>query len=588
MQLQDFGAIIQNLNKQLEQDPENIELLLKLAEVHLKVEGDDYYNSVIVLDKILELDPVNFPANRIRGLIYKEQDNTEKARECFKTILDTYSQIRHTPEYLETCFDYAETLEMEDSDEEALNIYEDLLKQNPDNIAVLFKLAHIYSAEARTKEAIDMYKQILEIDPENDAALNSLSELYEKTDKGLYHLTRAEMAFNEGNINKAIAEYKKVIPHLQEAQAECEIYKKMAMAYSLLEDYNQALDQYNLAIDLNEEDYEIYKGLGKLYIDLEEIDTAIECFMKAVELQSQDYSLFVDLAECYMDLEKYPEAVRELEIVKKHKPDDLEIRCAIAEAYIHIRDLYHAGEELDYVLAREPENTIAIGLMVDLNAEKENYEKAKEWAEKLGKLLPTSAYSARKLAECYEPLGEKYLAAYNYGLAFELQKEYGLAIDQYEQAVALKPDNAELIMKIGDLYSSLDEKYVGIEYYERAAEAEPNNPLPLEKLGKFYMGNNDYDRAMDVYSRLVEIDTRNSEACYNLAKLYERSNYNEDALQAYEKLLQIAPNSTKSDEVKKKVLKLRKKLGLEIEEEGEEFYDADMTLFEKIVNYFKR
>ncbi|MEW5820139.1 MAG: tetratricopeptide repeat protein [Cyanobacteriota bacterium] len=591
MQLQDFSPAIDKLKAQLENDPDNIELLLQLAELYLKTEGDDYYNSVIILDRILELDPVNYAANRIRGLIYKELDNEEDALKCFETILKNYEHAKSHPEIKEIRFDYAETLENLERDEEALALFEQLLNENSKDIAVLFKLAHLYTVSEEYDKAISKYKFIMEIDPENEAALAQLVDLYEEIDKIQYHKMRAELFMKEGLVNKAIGEHKKLIPLLENPEDECAIHIKIANCYYAVDDYSHSLDEYNLALDLDSDNFEIYKGMGRVYFETEDYEEAIENFEKALTLNELGYDIHMDLADCYIELENYPEAIRELEIVKKHNPANLEVRCGLSEGYIAIRDLYKAKEELDFVLAREPENTRALGAMVDLNLEKEDYKAALEFSKSIVKLIPNSAFAARKLAEAYEALDDKYNAHYNFGLAYELKSEYGMAIDEYQAALEVNEKNAELLMKIGDLYILMGEKYIGIEYYENAADAEEDNAIPLKKLADFYLENNELDRATEAFARLVEIDKRNHEAVYNLAMLYEKQKYNEDALEAYEKFIQLAPNSTKADVVNKKIRKLKKKLGHEVEEDFEgdpDEYVDDRTVVQRLFDFFKR
>lgn len=595
MQLQDFGPAIESLKRQLEQDPENIQLLLQLTDLYLKVEGDEYYNSVLTLDKILQLDPTNFAANRIRGLIYKEHDNPEEALKCFALLLETYANLRSHPEYHEVRFDYAELLEQLDKDEEALQLFEQLYSENPKDISVLFKIAHYYTLLERYDEAVSSYKKIIDINPDNEAALSQLVELYENVDKKLYHTTKAELSIKENNFSRAIAEYRKLLPFVAEPEEECKVHIDIASSYLKLEDYERALDEYNIALDISPKNIEAYKGLGRAYYESEDFESAIESFETVLNLNDEEYDVHIDLADCYIELEKYPEAVRELESVKKHIPDDMEVRCGLAEGYITLRDLYKAKEELDFVLAREPENTRALGSLVDLYLEKEDYEAALEASKKIVKIIPNSAFSARKMAEAYHSLGDKYNASYNYALSYELQSEYGMAIDEYQGALELKPDSSELMMKIGDLYIIMGEKFIGIEYYENAAEVDETNVVPLIKLASFYQDNGDLDRATDAYSKIVALDKKNSDAIYMLAALYEKQKYNEDALETYKKFLELAPTSTKADIVKKKVEKLEKKLGRnnredDIEDENAEYeeYVDDRTVLQRLVDLFKR
>lgn len=587
MQLQDYSIPIEKLKKELENNPDNIDLLLKLTDLYLKSEGDNYYNSVITLDKILSLDPLHLPANRIRGLIYKEMDNPVKAIECFKTILDAYANAADHPEYLSVLFDYADLLEQVDREEEAIEIFKQLLQRNPKDLSYLFKLAHLYVLVDRNEDSIEVYQSILEIDPENEVALAHLVDLYEKVDKKLYYTTRAELAMKEGSLNRAVGEYKKLFNICIEPEEIAEVHKKLAQLYYIQKEYNKSLDEYNLAFDILSHDYDLLKGMGKVYFEMEEYEIALENFQQALDYNDKDYTIFIDLAECYLELEKYPEALKELETVKMFIPDDMDIRCALAESYIHIRNYYKAQEELDYVLAREPENTRALGCIVDLNLEKEDYNKALEISMKLVKLKPNSPFSARKMAEAYKALGDDYNAHYNLGLSYELQSEHGMATDEFLHALEFQPDNADLLLKIADLYILMDEKFVGMEYYEKAAEADPTNTVVLKKLADFYISHEELDRAIEAYMAIVEVNNKDSEAYYNIASLYEKQKYLEDALETYYKFIELAPNNNKSDAVRKKIASLEKKLGKNVSVSVDDDEMEEMTLFEKIVSLFK-
>lgn len=588
LQLQEYGPAIDQLKKQLEKDPDNIELLAKLVELYLKVEGDDYYNSVITLDKILEIDPTNLFANRVRALIYQDQDNYEKALECYKVIVDNFAYANNHPDYMEIKFDYAETLEHVDREEEALEIYETLYQQNPQAIPTLFKLAHVYELLDRPDDAILKYNEILKLDPENIPAHNQLIELYEETDKKLYYLTKAEMAEKEDDYDRAISNYKKLLGEAEAPEEVISARKKIANIYFTQNKLDKALDEYNLALNEDPEDSDIYKGLGKVFFEQDEFDACIENFLKVTQLNPQDFDAYVYLAECYTENKDYANALKELEVAVRLKPENLDIHCAIADACISLRDLYRAKQELDFVKARETKNTRALGLIVDLKLEQENFEEALASAKELVTLLPNSVYSARKLGEVYRAMDDPYNASYNFGLAYEIQGEYGMAIDEYAQAYELDKSNAELLMKIGDLYMSLDETYIGIEYYENATDVDPSNIVALTKLAQFYMNKEEYEKAMEVYSRLTEVDKRNPEAFFNLAKLYEKQKYYEDALETYRKFLDIAPTSAKVGAVKRKIASIEKKLHGSTTIVDADLADSDneKTILQRLIGLF--
>lgn len=593
MQLQDYRLPIKKLNQQLESDPNNVQILLQLAELYLKSEDENYINAVVTLDKILELQPENLPANKIRSLIYKEEDNYEKAADCLKIILDTYNNAKDHPLYLETLFDYADILECLDKHEEAFPIYQELISFKPHDLAILFKMAHLYEILEKFTESINTYNKILELEPDNEVALSQLINLYETVDKKLYYQKKAELSVKEKNFNRAISEYKKMMSETSSSDDNNYIHKRIAEVYLFQEDYNHALDEYNLALDCIEDDDEAYRGMGRVYLEIAEFENALEFFNKAMSLNKKDPTIYIELAETYIELQKYPEAIGVLKVANQYRPDDINVKCSIAESYIAIGDNYNAKNEIDQVLTMDENNTRALGALIDLYLSQEHYEMALEISKKLVQIIPKSPFSSRKMAEVYELLKDDYHAHFNYALAYELQGEKGMAIDEYLQTISFNPKNADIHIKIGDLYIEMGEQFVGMEYYDKAVEIDPQNELALNKLAEFYFKHDEYEKAADAYLSLTKINSKDSDAYFNLGLIYEKQKYYEDALKAYYKFVELAPNSNQAYNVSKKISSFERKLNVKPANESEETDDNyieydNRTIVQKLIDFFKK
>lgn len=86
------------------------------------------------------------------------------------------------------------------------------------------------------------------------------------------------------------------------------------------------------------------------------------------------------------------------------------------------------------------------------------------------------------------------------------------ALDAFLQAELLSPDNSWIIKRIAQIYKSLKDPQHALEYYQRAAQLNPNN-LNLElNTGHCYLDLGEYDKALNCYFKIEVSDSKSSKA----------------------------------------------------------------------------
>ena len=112
-----------------------------------------------------------------------------------------------------------------------------------------------------------------------------------KRDLALEYFDNAYNLHIEGKINEAIKAYKASIKQLPTAKA----HTFLGWAYSLLGEYEEAINQCKVAIGLNPNFGNPYNDIGSYLISLERHDEAIEWLEKAIlarEYESRHYPYY--------------------------------------------------------------------------------------------------------------------------------------------------------------------------------------------------------------------------------------------------------------------------------------------------------
>ena len=67
-----------------------------------------------------------------------------------------------------------------------------------------------------------------------------------------------------------------------------------------------------------------------------------------------------------------------------------------------------------------------------------------------------------------------FVSRFNLGVVASERREFDLAMQHYQMAVAQNPTYVEALCNIGVIYKNSGELRLSIEYYERALRANPN------------------------------------------------------------------------------------------------------------------
>jgi tetratricopeptide (TPR) repeat protein len=312
----------------------------------------------------------------------------------------------------------------DDQKEAALPFFEQAVEQapedNPDTPnnepqemglgAVYFYQGYIYQEiQKDAASALEAYTVSLTLDAEGELA----AYVYNNRANAYYELAQYQ---------QAIADYDQAID-LNPAYAKA--YNNRANAYYELAQYQQAIADYDQAIDLNPSYAEAYNNRGNAYADLGQYEQAIESYTQAIDLKSDYANAYYNRGLAYADLGQYEQAIADYNKA-------IELNPSYAEAYNNRGNAYADLGQYQQAIA--------------------DYNKAIE-------LNPDFAN-----------------AYYNRGLAYADLGQYEQAVDSYTQGIEFCEVDCDWDYKArGNAYYELNDYANALADYRRSLELTVGN-----------------------------------------------------------------------------------------------------------------
>jgi tetratricopeptide (TPR) repeat protein len=117
--------------------------------------------------------------------------------------------------------------------------------------------------------------------------------------------------------------------------------------------YNEAIEAYSRAINLDPKNFEAYYYRGICYGSMENYEQAIEDYSHVIELNPDFVVVYANRGHSYMNLGDYGQSVEDLLIAVKAMPDDYNVHWGLGNSYFGLglfhKSLQHYREYLSLV-----------------------------------------------------------------------------------------------------------------------------------------------------------------------------------------------------------------------------------------------
>ena len=360
------------------------------------------------------------------------------------------------------------------------------------NLETLHQKAATLYEERQLEEALKIYEEIIKLNPADEVALSCTMDIYlELDDKFNYYLSRANVNIAQGKMEYAINDTKKALDINME---NIDARRKLARLYKVDNKTLKAIDEFLRLLEYNEKDYDAYLELVDLYMKEDSIESAISIAKKANEIFENDPTMRNLLAQLYfrandfkMALEVVEDELLKIKILLQDEQNDLAKELIDKIEYSKLNDF----QKKNY-------HVLKAQYLYNL----EDYQEALNEIDNYVKFGTPDAVSFQMRALIYEGLNDEFSAYLNWGFCKKLQGKFDEAIVEFHNAYQKNSNNKTVLIELANLYQRNKERFVAIEYWEKVYAIDKDEQA-REILAEFYYSEGNFDKA-EQYGKVVE------------------------------------------------------------------------------------
>ncbi len=452
-----------------------------------------------ILEKCLKLDPNHFEAKTLLANLYAKWGRIQKAEQYFKEILAPDSSN------LNTCFNLALLYLQKDEKEKAAGMYEKILNcQEFINPQIILALGEIYLELNNFEKSAITYEKLIENDPQEPL--------------GYYGLAFSQEVLQD--TASAIENYRMAL-QLQEDLKEAR--ERLANLYMQQKKYDAALDLYQSAIANDSTQLNYWLQISEIYRNQNDTSQTIATLQTIKEQFPKDWRGYLNLGRLFLDLAQDEKAYHEFKQVIRLKPDIVWGWLFMGYTQMNLDSLKASETVLEQALEVSPDEPLAnyyLGLVLNqMNRD----AAAIPYFEKALSLRPNWVRVLSLLASIYEG-----------------QKLYHVSDSLFRKAIRIEPDNATLLNNYGYSLSvrgiRLNE---ALKMAKRALKTDEQNGAYLDTVGWIFYQLGDYDKALQYLLKAYEVYGENAVVVEHLGDVYLKLGMHEKARIFYQKALEL-------------------------------------------------
>lgn len=407
--------------------PSRLEPLLSLADLYNRTKS--YESLVATLDRIEELDGKSEQISMEKFRAYLQLDDMEKAFSEIQSLVDEY------PYDLRYRTVLGDVYLSNNRNDEALKVYQDILKEEPDYAPAMVSLASYYQKTGQdslysmqidsilvnenvdTKLKLDFMRQLIMKSEQTDRDSTKIIRLFETILTGEQPNADVPMLYAQYLITKKME--KESVPVLNKVLSldpENKPARLQLLSYAIRDNnLDEVIRVATPAIVYNPDAMEFYYYLGLAHYQKEQTDKALEVFNKGVQqineksdknIASDFYSILGDL---YHSREMKAEAYAAYDSSLVYNSNNINTLNNYAYYLSVERTNLDKAEEMSFITVKaEPENSTYLDTYAWILFEKGKYTEARIYIEQA---MENGGDSSQVIVEhcgdIYYKLGEK-------------------------------------------------------------------------------------------------------------------------------------------------------------------------------------
>jgi len=425
-----------------------------------------------------------------------------------------------------------------DRDQEAGDQLRKYLQVHPDETGARMLLAKILIRQQAYDGAVEQYKTIHRQHPDETRSLLLLAELY--LARGQYDSAR-----------------KVLLQVLVLADDTYPAHVLLARIYAREKEVGDAVRHYKEALAINWSS-ELELEAGELYLQNKEYAEAETLFKKVLAREANNEEAGLALVQVYLLQKKEAAALSELRRLKRQSDNPGRIELAIARVYAQNKQYAKAADILQDLVKREdrPQTRYLLSIIYfqlkkyekaleqlrQISRDAEVYEDSVFLQIRLLRLLKRPEDAVRVLEEALANRDVGNLDLYILlATLYQVQGNDALGEEVYDRALALHPDNAELLYEYGLFLEQAGKQDQAIAMMQKVLALEPDNAAALNYIGYTWadQGEN-LDQALEYIKRAVELKPENGYIRDSLGWVYFQLGHLDKAQQELEKAVALS------------------------------------------------
>lgn len=305
------------------------------------------------------------------GVKLKNAGNYNEALTTFKDVLEK------NPENADALFE-AGWLSNELKEYDDAITYLQKAKQLKVTATVFFELGYAYENSGKKDEAIEMYKKALELYPKYYDAAKHLGDIYYEDKnyapalnyyKRYFEVTKVADTYyyyKAGQCSNNLRDYADAILYLEKYEPNgrkdfAKKYTQIGYAYYMTGYNDDAINAYQKALDANQGDGAALRGIANIYYtNLEDYNKALEYFNLALQYDEKNSGdCYYKAGWIYIQQQKYEQAIVVLEKAADFDTKDADSREQLGYAYFMLNKYDEAILQFNKSIELDPQSGIS-------------------------------------------------------------------------------------------------------------------------------------------------------------------------------------------------------------------------------------
>lgn len=152
--------------------------------------------------------------------------------------------------------------------------------------------------------------------------------------------SRGLLEYNIGNYMQSIKDFTSSI----QIEVKATTYFNRACAYDEINNFDEAIKDYMMAIKLDSSIYQSYNNLGLIYFEKKDYEKAIQLYNKAIFYNKETPELYYNRAYAKSYLDKFDDAISDIDVALNIAPNNPHIYYYLGFIYKNKDDLAKACE----------------------------------------------------------------------------------------------------------------------------------------------------------------------------------------------------------------------------------------------------